>query len=191
MKLSVLICTVPSRLDGFLPNIVTKLTKQASAVNKKRTPDVQILYLGDNKTISVGEKRNDLLRIARGEYVVFVDDDDEISEDYIAQILNGTQTGADVINFKVMCSVNGGEYKIVDYDARFKHNKDFADHYERLPNHIMCIKRSLAMKAGFPNKSMGEDDDFAQKLRPLIRKQAFINKALYYYNFSHVISETQ
>ena len=184
MKLSILICTVPSRVESFFPKLLKTLESQL-------TKDAEVLWLGDNKQRTVGEKRNNLLSIANGEYVTFVDDDDEITNDYVSQILNAIKEGADVINFNVMCSVNGGEYRRVDYDASFGRDSDHADHYKRIPNHIMCIRRELAVRTGFPKISMSEDADFAKRLRPLIRSQSFIRKTLYYYNFSHKTSETQ
>ena len=185
MKLSILICTVPSRVRSFLPKIITSLEKQ---LPKK---DVEILYFGDNKMRSIGEKRNDLLRLAQGEYVVFVDDDDRVEPDYIPQILHAIQSNADVICFDVMCSIGGHGAKVVKYDAKFPMDRDCKEHYERLPNHIMCIKKELAIKVGFPDKSFAEDQDFAKRLRPLIKRQARIKKVLYWYDFSHATSEVQ
>lgn len=168
----------------YLPRIIEMLEPQA-------TKDVEILCLLDNKKRTVGKKRNDLLQLAQGEYVAFVDDDDRVADDYVSYLLKGIASGADVINFKVSCSVNGGEYRDVFYDARFRRDQNFKDRYERRPNHLMCTKRELALKAGFPEQNMGEDDVYAGRLRPLIKKQAFIDKILYYYDFSHQISETQ
>ena len=184
MKLSILICTVRSRIDEYLPKLLDRLLPQC-------TKDVQVLWLGDNKTMTVGEKRNKLLDLAMGEYVAFVDDDDMVSEDYIDVLLKGANTGADVFNFVVKCSVNGGEYLPVYYDARFSRNRNLPGKYERLPNHIMCIKRELALKAGFPHKSMSEDDEFAKRLHKYIKTQSFTGDVLYYYTFSHQTSETQ
>lgn len=192
MKLSILICTVPSRVSTFLPKMIKELDGQVVAANgKQKNKVVEYLYLGDNKARSVGEKRNDLLRLAKGDYVTFVDDDDDVTDDYVAQLLNGIRSGADVINFKVNCSVNGSPYKRVDYDATFKRDTDHADHYKRIPNHLMCTKRVLALQAGFPEISMSEDAQYAKRLKPLLKNQAFIDKVLYLYNFSNKISETQ
>ena len=184
MKLSILICTVPSRVDTYLPKMIKSLEKQA-------TKDVEIIWLGDNKKRSVGQKRNDLLDLAQGKYVTFVDDDDRVTDDYVSLILKGIEKDVDVVNFKVSCSVNGGKYKDVFYDARFTSDKNLKDRYERRVNHIMCVKRELALRAGFPHKNMGEDDEYAGRLRPLIKSQAFIDKVLYFYTFSHQTSETQ
>ena len=184
MKLSILICTVPSRVDSYFPKLLERLLPQA-------TKDVEILWLGDNKQRSVGQKRNDLLDLAQGEYVTFIDDDDMVSKDYVSELLNAIRGGADVINFNVMCSVNGGEYKRVDYDARFKNDHNTKEAYKRISNHLMCCKRVLAQTARFPEINMSEDAQYAKKLKLLIKTQTFIEKPLYYYTFSHQVSETQ
>lgn len=184
MKLSILICTVPSRMSTYLPKLLGRILPQA-------TKDVEVLWLGDNKKRSVGEKRNNLLSLAQGEYVCFVDDDDDVTDDYVALILKGIAKGGDVVNFKVSCSVNGGKYKDVLYDARFAKDKNFSDHYERISNHLMVVKRELALKVGFPKINMSEDANYARRLKPLIKSQVFIDKVLYLYTFSNKISETQ
>ena len=59
----------------------------------------------DNKRRSVGSKRNCLLDSAHGEYVSFIDDDDEVATDYVDKILRNIVTArrppepADVICF--------------------------------------------------------------------------------------------
>lgn len=186
MKLSVLVCTVPSRVGMELARVVRSLDEQA-----KRHPDVEILYLGDNKRRRVGEKRNDLLKLAKGDYVSFVDDDDRVADTYIDDILKAISGGADVINFKVMCRVNKGRWKPVEYDATFTHDRNMANGYERLPNHIMAIKRALALSVGFLNIQAGEDFDFAKRLREKIKSQTKIDKVLYWYDADMRKSETQ
>jgi glycosyltransferase involved in cell wall biosynthesis len=54
---------------------------------------VEHLILMDNKRRTVGEKRDALLRAAKGNYVAFVDDDDFISPDYVSLILEKTIGG--------------------------------------------------------------------------------------------------
>jgi glycosyltransferase involved in cell wall biosynthesis len=186
MKLSVLVCTVPSRVGMELTRIVRSLDEQA-----KRHPDVEILYLGDNKRRKVGEKRNDMLKLAKGDYVTFVDDDDKVTDNYIDEILKAISGGADVINFKVMCRVNRGQWKPVEYDATFPRDRNTAKGYERLPNHIMAIKRELALSVGFKDMQSGEDFEFARRLREKIKTQTKIDKVLYFYDADLRKSETQ
>ena len=186
IKLSVLLCGVPSRIQrGLAKKIILKLDEQA-----KGKP-VEIIYLLDNKKRTIGQKRNDLLGLAQGENVVFIDDDDDIVDVYIDSLLEGIKLGADVVVFDVEISIQNGAYKKVIYDAAFPYDRDYKDHYQRLPNHLMCVKREIALKVGFPEKSFGEDSDYAKRLRKHIKRQARIDKTLYYYNFSYQISEAQ
>lgn len=182
MKLSVLICTVPKRVKNFLPKLIDELEKQTKG------KDVEYLYLGDNKKRTVGRKRNDLLSLAQGEYVSFIDDDDWVSDDYIDSLLEGIKKGVDVVCFEVLYVPNK---KRVVYDAKFPKDRENRRYYERLPNHIMCINRELAKSVGFDDINFGEDALFAKRLKRRLKNQVIISKVLYYYNFSHIISETQ
>ena len=183
INLSILICTIPGR--------ISELKKLMDVLSQQLTSEVEVIYLGDNKKRTVGQKRNDLLKLSQGRYVAFIDDDDKITEDYVSLLLKGIRSGADVVNFDVECSVNGGPFKKVFYDAKFKTDKNKPDHYERIPNHLMCIKREIALTAGFPEKSFGEDQEYAKRILPRIQRQAKIEKTLYYYIFSHKTSQTQ
>jgi len=175
-SLSVLICSLPNRLKNL-----------ASITGKIK--GCEVIYLGDNKYMTVGEKRNWLLRIAHGKYVTFVDDDDFISDDYVKEIVEATKSDADVIVFDVACSVNGGKFKPVIYDIAYKRDKNLTDRYLRRPNHLMAVKREIALKTGFPEKSFGEDSEYSLRLK--LKTQHRIDKTLYYYVFSNKTSETQ
>ena len=99
--ISVLICSVPSRIDKF--NIIQEVSAQA------KDKLVEVIYLGDNWGWSIGEKRNKLISLASGRYCVFIDDDDRISSDYLAQLLHAVKGWPDVITFKA-------EIKFIDND---------------------------------------------------------------------------
>lgn len=184
IDLSILVCTIPSR-TRFLVRLLYNLEKQS------KNKSVEILYLGDNKEMTVGEKRNKLLGMASGKYVVFIDDDDRISDDYVDSILNKINENSDVITFNVEISENGSEYKKVLYDINFNCDRNLQNSYERLPNHLMVVKKDLAIKAKFPEKSFGEDGEYAKRLKPLLKSQSKINKTLYYYDFDENTTETR
>jgi len=82
--LSILTPSVPSRLEQL--NALRAML--ASQIGDQLA--VEHLILIDNKRRTVGEKRDNLLRIALGRYVAFVDDDDFVSEDYINEIVART-----------------------------------------------------------------------------------------------------
>jgi Glycosyl transferase family 2 len=79
---SILIAGIPERYHVVHPLLLSLLEHQAVA----RMPDVELLYLLDNRRRSVGAKRNALLGAATGEYVSFVDDDDQVANDYVQKI---------------------------------------------------------------------------------------------------------
>ena len=49
--------------------------------------DIEVIVLYDNKKRTIGQKRNALLDLAQGNHLVFLDDDDRISDDYILSIM--------------------------------------------------------------------------------------------------------
>jgi glycosyltransferase involved in cell wall biosynthesis len=69
--LSILVPTVPSRVATMFPKAIQAILGQITDHK-----EVELLGLFDNKARTTGAKRNALLDIARGEYVVFIDDDD-------------------------------------------------------------------------------------------------------------------
>ena len=68
-KLSILIPSIDER-----KNLLAELM---GALRPQKTDNVEFLVMTDNGQMSIGQKRNMLLGQSHGEYVAFVDDDDE------------------------------------------------------------------------------------------------------------------
>jgi glycosyltransferase involved in cell wall biosynthesis len=99
LKLSVLIPTVPSRkplLDALLSTLYPQLTDE-----------VELIAILDNKKRTLGQKRREMIKLAQGKYVTFIDDDDEISADYVSEILKGIETDVDLVCYQSEVSING------------------------------------------------------------------------------------
>lgn len=197
IKLSILVCSVIGRRNTFLPKILNQLEQQASAFDC-----VEVLLLLDNKTLMLGEKRNKLVNMAQGKYITFVDDDDRLADDYVATLIetiNHTNClnvyaqigGPDVINFNVSVSINGGKALPCFYSKEFKFDYNKKEAYFRIPNHIMCVKRELAVKTPYKNIVRGEDSAYSQDLIKKLKTQYCIDKTLYYYDFNSETTETQ
>jgi glycosyltransferase involved in cell wall biosynthesis len=45
---------------------------------------------------SIGDKRNDLLELSEGKFIVFIDDDDEVDTEYISLIINTIKSNEDI-----------------------------------------------------------------------------------------------
>jgi glycosyltransferase involved in cell wall biosynthesis len=190
--LSILICTLPDRASTFFPKVLDQLRPQYA-----HNAAVELLYLGDNKTMTVGEKRNWLVRMAKGEYVVFVDDDDRVAPDYVATLLGGITLQQDkgirpdVVCFHAEIRINGGAPAPVYYAAKFGRDQNPPGKYLRIPNHLMCVRRALALETPYAHVSRGEDADYARRLLPKLAIEHLLPKTLYYYDFDAATTEAQ
>lgn len=184
-KLSILICTIPERKHLF-DVLYKKVNSQA--INKS----VQIIYDDAPKgAITIGGKRNKLLNKSIAEYVVFIDDDDDIAIDYIDRILNAINKQTDCIGFKVMCDMEGKKET-----AAISMKYDWSDNidgfrYVRSIYHKTPVKRSIALQAMFPDISYAEDYEYSMRLKPLLKSEIFIDKFLYIYQYKYENPKTK
>jgi len=193
--LSILIATVPSRRHFFYPRILDQLLSQISVISDYED-HVEILGFFDNKKRTTGEKRQDLLQLAKGEYIVFIDDDDRISDDYIQSIMDALVKDApdtDVVVFDSITRVNGGKKCLCKYGIEYEYGMINAEstQWRGKPAHTMVWKALIAKKHDFSVMQNGEDVDWVKRAHLDIRKQHRIDKILYYYDANYqTTSET-
>ena len=173
-EFSILICSLYERAKS-LRTLLRTLKKQWHS-------GVEVLADVDDKEVSIGAKRNRLLNKAKGKYVAFIDDDDLVDESYIKLILEAVKTNPDCCS--LIGEVSWRSRRITrKFTHSIKYNNWFKDNneYYRCPNHLNAVKRELALKVGFPDVSMAEDQDFSLRLRPLLKTEAEITKLIYFY----------
>lgn len=176
--LSVLIPSVPTRW-WRVANLYHSLAEQAE------THPVEILMLTDNKQRSIGKKREALLKISRGNYVAFVDDDDEVADDYIPQILGAITTSiADVVVFPTYCTLNGSKPIYVEHGLEYENEDVNPAGFKRKPWHVHAWRGDLVRPYDFPDANYGEDWGWVQQFVGLARTQVRISKPLYHYKWS-------
>lgn len=175
--LSVLICSLYERKD-YLFRLIDVLRPQLNE-------EIEVKICIDSREATTGDKRNDLLEAAMGKYVVFIDDDDLVSSDYINSILAAAKDDPDAIVFKGWMTTNGANKKHFelskDFDYVHKNNK-----YYRYPNHIVPIRSTIAKRFKFPGKVWGEDYAWATDIHNsgLIKTETAIDKDLYFYLYN-------
>lgn len=179
MKLSILIPTVPGR-EHFMDRIMKQVRDQAAYY-----PEVEVQWTIGTTSVSIGMRRNDLVKRAHSEYICFIDDDDRIADNYIELVMAGIATNPDC------CSLNG----IITTDGKdprpFMHSIDYDSMYERdgvyyrPPNHLNTIRTDLARKCPFPDWQRAEDSNYAFQLRDkgLLKVEYKIEPVLYYYDY--------
>lgn len=181
IQLSILIPTVPSRVDYFFPRIIRQL--QAQIGTRK---DIEIVGVFDNKTRSIGAKRQDLLNLARGRYLTFIDDDDRISDDYISSIMHAIEYDAadtDCIVYNTICTVSGGRPKLCKYGIEFNYGDILGGaEWRGKPAHTMVWRSSIAKKHLFHDMGHGEDVNWVVRACKDIKSQYRIDRVLYYYD---------
>jgi glycosyltransferase involved in cell wall biosynthesis len=177
IRLSVLIASVPERLEE-LARMVGELKRQSEG----RT--VEILVLLENRKRTIGAKRNALVEMAKGDYVVFVDDDDMVESNFVQALCDAIDgaPGTDCIVFDEGFYERGIFRKIVKHGIEYEHGEDDTYIY-RKPNTRSCFAKRIAVRHKFLDISFGEDDEWASRAIQDIRHQTRIDAVLYQYRW--------
>jgi len=142
---------------------------------------VEHLVLFDNRARSIGAKRQALVNIARGKYIAFCDDDDDVSPDYVARLLEAAETNADVITFRQRAIYNGLEsevhFGINNQDGPFIPGGITL----RAPWHVCAWKREVVAGCLFLEGNYGEDVIWCHQARKRIRTGHHIDAVLHTY----------
>jgi len=174
MKLSILTPTISGRKIQ-LAQLQSKLASQIGDL------PVEHLCFCDNRRRTIGAKRQALADIARGQYIAFVDDDDDISDDYISSLLAAIETGADVITFRQRAIYNGLESEIDfglnNQDGQFTPGGVTL----RAPWHVCAWIRLKVAGCQFGESNYGEDLIWCQQARQRIKTGFHVDKVLHYY----------
>ena len=158
---------------------------------------VEIVTLMDNRSMSISEKRNRVMLAARGKYFSFLDDDDDVSDDFIPRILETIEANpdTDVITFDQLCSLDGLPMK-VSFGLGNPHDVCVPNHnntgywdIQRPPYHMCVWKMDIAATQDFRpiynnNGQSCEDIDWLQRLYPLCKTTVHIDEILHHYIYS-------
>ena len=156
--------------------------------------DIELIAFFDNKKRSIGKKRDEMLNLANGEYLVYIDDDDRLSPDYIKEIMTCLYNNptTDCVVFDCICTVNSGPGKLCKYGVEFEYGDILGGREWRgKPAHTMVYKSSIAKKHRFSNVNNGEDIEWVRRACVDIIVQTRIDKVLYHYDAEYLsTSET-
>lgn len=156
---SFLIPTMTGR-EGVLSVLLSSLhTKMKST---RLSYEIVVEYDGKEQTI--GKKRNKLIQRARGKYIAFVDDDDEITEAYVRDLKQTVRGGYSVMQLR-------GRIR----DKTFVHDLSVGIHdplavgqvFQRPPNHLNPMLRDVASCIHFAEVNFMEDFHWSFRLATL------------------------
>lgn len=155
---SILVATMQGREES-LRRLLGSIQEKVARLAPEMRYEIRMEY--DNREKSVGAKRESLLQSALGKYVSFIDDDDDITDQYIEDLWECIK----------------GDYQVMRLFGhispyRFFHTLDFKlsdkmatdTMFRRPPNHLNPMLADVAKLIHFQDATRGEDLDWAIRL---------------------------
>ena len=155
---SILIPTIPGREDG-LRRLIDSIHEKIARIYPELRYEIRVEF--DNREASVGKKRQKLLQAAKGKYLSFIDDDDEITDEYIED-LRATVQG----NYHVM-RLRGNIHPYTfthSIDNRLDMPMARGEVFLRPPNHLTPMLSDVAKLFHFKDATRGEDLEWTIRL---------------------------
>jgi glycosyltransferase involved in cell wall biosynthesis len=154
--------------------------------------DVELLCFIDNKRRSIGYKRESLVYIARGNYLAFVDDDDDVEDHYIKKAIEAIDNSndVDVITFKEKVFINSSGPFFLTFQLGYPVNDAVQKpDAKRPPWHSCFWKRRIAQSCHFPDLMDGEDWAWVSQLNNLAKTSYHIDNFMKTYRWDENITE--
>lgn len=179
----VLICTIDGR-EAQCARLVAKLEGQIAAAGL--VGRVGVIVEKDDCSMSTGKKRNVLVGRSSAEYICFVDDDDDVSDDYVAAVWEGVQScEVDCVGIEGMIEhpVRSGNWQPFYHSTQYKRYDSTPRGYTRPPNHLNPVRRSIAREFPFRDAYGGEDTDYAVRMLAarVLKSEYYVGHPIYFY----------
>lgn len=180
--LTILIPTVIGREKQF-EALRLRIENQLHAGNIGKS-EVEIMHLSDDKTMTIGEKRNKLHEMANGIFCWTVDDDDDLVKIVlVVDAIREHGDKVDCIGFKELCIFNGKKVESSCFSLRYSDWADNVDGYNhvRTPFFKTPIKTSIVQSTRVENIRFGEDHAFSRAIKHKLHNEFFIDEFIYIY----------
>lgn len=193
--LSILIPTIPSREKRF-KNLVAELDRQACTLAKDH-PTLGFVELrfedGEpflNGGMSIGKKRQELVKYAGCKYLCFLDDDDDVAPNYIETLVRLCQQDKDVCTFRSIAKLDN-YWTVIDMRLSYPENEQANPDYivHRRPWHINAIRSEIAKLYTFNDTNYSEDSDWMANVLLDCKTEAHTDAVIHQYNHSSKTSE--
>ena len=162
-------------LDGLIPQLTneTEVFLIDDGCNEERLDTyknkINIIHLEENHGLSYARNRG--TEKALGEYIVFVDSDDYVSDDYIETIID---------------KINTSEFDYCYFSWQMINKKDIIRIVDNPPTWNLAVWNAIYKKDYLEpfdeDVRFMEDIPFQIKMREKKGKKEIIDKVLYYYN---------
>lgn len=177
--MTILSILVPALQNRSYYKILKELNKQSKGL------PVEVLCYADNGELTSGKKRNILTQSANGKYVAFVDDDDRVCKNYVASIINGCFSDADVITFDIIKRTPRKLDERQTFRVGIQDNLYINNYSGMTANHLCAWKTRVARLVEWPNDLGYGDDQVWYKTIHLLKNwsEFHIDEVLYIYQW--------
>ena len=189
---SFLIPTIVGR-ELSLNTLVTSIREKMARIAPEMRYELCIEK--DNRQMSIGAKRQKLLKNAKGKYTAFIDDDDDITDAYIEDLQETFRGSYHVMRLVGQMGVHPFMHS-TEFNLTTMMVGEEPPLFQRPPNHLNPILRDIASFVPFKDATYGEDIEWTIGLA----KSGFIgsqyssdrSRTHYIYNVKnrHVPAET-
>lgn len=185
---SILIPTIKCRSEKFTKLYLELLRQvQSNQLHAK----VEVLFYLDDQAHKVGTKRNSLLAASRGQYISYIDDDDDVSPNYVKLIYDTLvkNPNCDCISLAGVIRTPGQPEKDFVHSLKYHQASTGQNNTRKIiyspVYHLNPIKRSIAIQFKFPEYNFNEDAIWANALNNsgLLKQEAIVDQILYFYNY--------
>ena len=187
IALSILIATTPDRHEMFT-SLFNELHRQLEYIQTfhKSLGRIEIL-IDDSKRfleggLSIGKKREALMKRAEGKYLCFVDSDDKISGNYLETIMRLCKQDADVITFRSFAMLETF-WTVIDMSLNHGDNQQANPDFivRRKPWHVCPVKSHYAKIHNFDDINYGEDWRWYEKVLQSCKTEVHTDAILHMY----------
>jgi hypothetical protein len=193
--LSILIPGIPEHFSS-LEKLMNGIHMQIIAMNKAHPTLGTVEVLVDNSLrfldggLSIGKKREALVKRANGKYLCFCDCDDWVAPNYVETLVRLCQLDTDVITFRNLTKTDF-YWTVVDMSLKNPVNEEATPEriVKRRPWHICPVRSEYAKMYEFPDTNYGEDFDWMAKVLKHCETEAHTDAILHMYNHSAKTSE--
>jgi hypothetical protein len=180
MKFAILIPTLTERAK-LLNRLIAEFDRQ------RKGKDVILIIHEDQRQVTTGQKRNELIKAAienNVEYVAFFDDDDLPSANYIDLNLKGIESKSDCNSLMGRIYFKGKPGNPFHHSIKYDHWYQDDKMYYRNPNHLNCIKLELIKDIPFKDQTIGEDGHWSIDIQKagVLKTEFAIDEIIYHYH---------
>jgi len=190
-KLTIGMPALSTRDWQIIANQVKTQIKRLSNPN-----DVEFLVELDNGKATSGSKRNLIMAKASGQYIAFIDDDDQLSDNYLSEIMKAIQDGPDVVTFNLkLTKLQKPKHQHNRIEIwKFGNNEQQRTRGIMTMNHLCAWRFDLARLVAWSDE-LGNYDDHLW-FEPLFRAGVVettkhVNQVLYNYFYHSEITANQ